>query len=171
MIRGALLTGCRYAELARFRAADFNPDVGTITVRTSKGKVSRHVTLTDEGQAFFEAETAGKSGDALIFETASGGQWRKSHQFRPMREASTAAKISPPVTFHVLRHCHGAMLAMKGVPLQVIAKQLGHADTRVTERHYAHLAPNYVADTIRANFPTLGIVEKSNVKPMKARRK
>jgi hypothetical protein len=33
--------------------------------------------------------------------------------------------------------------------------QLGHADTRMTERHYAHLAPNYVADTIRANFPRL----------------
>jgi hypothetical protein len=25
----------------------------------------------------------------------------------------------------------------------------------MTERHYAHLAPNYVADTIRANFPRL----------------
>ena len=39
----------------------------------------------------------------------------------------------------------------------VIAAQLGHADTRMTEKHYAHLAPSYVADTIRANFPTLGI--------------
>jgi hypothetical protein len=39
----------------------------------------------------------------------------------------------------------------------VIAKQLGHADTRITERHYAHLAPSYVADTIRASFPKLGL--------------
>jgi hypothetical protein len=49
------------------------------------------------------------------------------------------------------------MLAMRGVPMGVIAEQLGHADTRMTEKHYAHLAPSYVADTIRANFPTLGI--------------
>ena len=35
----------------------------------------------------------------------------------------------------------------------VIAEQLGHADTRMTEKHYAHLAPSYVADTIRAHFP------------------
>ncbi len=42
---------------------------------------------------------------------------------------------------------------MRAVPMAVIARQLGHADTRMTERHYAHLAPNYVADTIRANFP------------------
>jgi hypothetical protein len=39
----------------------------------------------------------------------------------------------------------------------VIAEQLGHADTRMTEKHYAHLAPSYVADTIRAHFPILGI--------------
>jgi len=43
------------------------------------------------------------------------------------------------------------------VPMGVIAEQLGHADTRMTEKHYAHLAPSYVADTIRAHFPTLGI--------------
>jgi hypothetical protein len=44
--------------------------------------------------------------------------------------------------------------------MAVIAKQLGHADTRMTEKHYyAHLAPNYVADTIRASFPVLGITE------------
>jgi integrase len=46
---------------------------------------------------------------------------------------------------------------MKGVGLGVIAAQLGHSDTRMTEKHYAHLAPSYVADTIRAHFPTLGI--------------
>jgi integrase len=45
----------------------------------------------------------------------------------------------------------------------VIAAQLGHADTRMTERHYANLSPSYVAETIRAAMPVLGIVEKSNL--------
>jgi len=27
---------------------------------------------------------------------------------------------------------------------------LHRADTRMTERHYAHLSPNYVAETVRA---------------------
>jgi len=53
---------------------------------------------------------------------------------------------------------------MKGVPMGVIAAQLGHADTRMTEKHYAHLSPSYVAETIRAHFPDLGIVPKSNVR-------
>ena len=48
----------------------------------------------------------------------------------------------------------------------VIAEQLGHADTRMTEKHYAHLAPSYVADTIRKHFPTLGIVGDTAVTPI-----
>jgi hypothetical protein len=48
--------------------------------------------------------------------------------------------------------------------MPVIAAQLGHADTRMTERHYAHLAPSYVADTVRAAFGPLGLLPaKDNV--------
>jgi len=53
--------------------------------------------------------------------------------------------------------------------LGVIAEQLGHADTRMTEKHYAHLAPSYVADTIRAHFPTLGINDESKLKRIRAK--
>jgi integrase len=58
---------------------------------------------------------------------------------------------------------------MRGVPLGVIAEQLGHAGTRMTEKHYAHLAPSYVADTIRAHFPRFGITVDSNLASMKPR--
>ena len=46
----------------------------------------------------------------------------------------------------------------------VIAEMLGHADTRMAEMHYAHLAPSYVKDTIRQNFPKLGIAGASVVR-------
>ena len=35
---------------------------------------------------------------------------------------------------------------MGGMPLMVVARNLGHADTRMVERHYGHLAPSYVAE-------------------------
>jgi integrase len=84
-----------------------------------------------------------------------------------MLEACGRAKIKPAVSFHVLRHTHGSTLAMRRVPMGVIAEQLGHADTRMTEKHYAHLAPSYIADTIRAHFPTLGIAVDTTVTAMK----
>jgi integrase len=166
LVQAALLTGCRYSELARLKAEGFNCDSGTVAIRLSKGRV-RHVTLADEGFECFLAWTRGQPPNRHVFQRDDGGVWGPSHQQRPLEQASRLAKISPPVTFHVLRHTHASQLAMRGVPMAVIAKQLGHADTRMTEKHYAHLAPNYVADTIRANFPNLGIGETLKVVPLR----
>jgi hypothetical protein len=52
---------------------------------------------------------------------------------------------------------------MHGVPLAVIAAQLGHSGTRMVEKHYGHLSPSYLADTVRAAFGALAILEPSNV--------
>ncbi len=168
IVKGALVTGCRYGELTRMRTADFNADAGTITVRESKSGKPRHVVLTDEGRALFAEWTAGRAGRELVFVRDDGKAWGPSHQQRPLDAASARAKIEPAATFHILRHTYASALAMRGVPMGVIAAQLGHADTRMTERHYAHLSPNYVADTVRAALPALGIVDKSNVAALKA---
>ena len=167
LVRAALLTGCRYGELTRMRASDFGAEAGTITVRESKAGKPRHVALTDEGQTLFANLTAGKAGRDPIFIRDDGRPWAASHQQRPLDTASKRAKIEPAATFHILRHTYASTLAMRGVPMGVIAAQLGHVDTRMTEKHYAHLAPNYVADTVRAALPVLGIVEKSNISPMR----
>ncbi|WP_244441324.1 MULTISPECIES: tyrosine-type recombinase/integrase [Methylosinus] len=163
IVRGALLTGCRYGELTRMIVADYTPESGMIAVRLSKAGKPRHVALNDEGRALFDELTSGKPGDGLIFTRDDGGAWGDSHQQRPLEAACARANIEPAATFHVLRHTYASALAMRGVPMGVIAAQLGHADTRITEKHYAHLAPSYVADTIRAALPALGIVETSNV--------
>ena len=162
LVQAALLTGCRYAELARLKCTGFNPDSGTVAIRLSKGKV-RHVVLTDEAKAAFEGWTSGRASADLVFLRSDGDAWGTSHQKRPLDEASARAEITPAVNFHILRHTHGSYLAMNGVPMGVIAAQLGHADTRMTEKHYAHLAPSYIAETIRASFPKLGIAGSANV--------
>ena len=165
-MQAALLTGCRYSELTRLKVGAFNADSGTLAIRLSKGKV-RHVTLAEEGFHCFLAWTRGRAPTEHVFLRDDGGIWGPSHQQRPLEQASKLAAISPPITFHVLRHTHASQLVMRGVPMAVIAKQLGHADTRMTEKHYAHLAPNYVADTIRANFPNLGIGDAPKVLPLR----
>jgi integrase len=55
---------------------------------------------------------------------------------------------------------------MAGVPLFVIAKALGHSDTRMVEKHYGHLAQSYVRDEIMAKAPRFGAVHKSNVRAL-----
>ncbi len=166
IVRAALLSGCRYGELCRLSVADYNPDAGTITIRLSKVSKPRHIALNDEGRALFDKLTGGLTGRTLIFRRDDDGAWGPSHQQRHLLAASKRAKIEPPVTFNVLRHTYASTLAMRGAPMGVIAIQLGHADTRMTEKHYAHLAPNYVATTVRAALPDMGIVDKGNIAPL-----
>lgn len=42
------------------------------------------------------------------------------------------------VTFHMLRHSHGSLLALQGVGPKVVAERLGHADASITLRTYTH---------------------------------
>jgi integrase len=166
LILAALFTGCRYGELGRLRGGDFNPDSGTVFVGQSKSGKARHVVLTGEGRKFFETLTAGRQGEALMLAHANGLAWGHSHQIRPMVEACSAARIEPAAGFHILRHTAASHLVMSGVPLNVVAHNLGHADTRMTEKHYAHLAPSYVAETIRKFAPTFGTPGDSNIVPI-----
>jgi integrase len=169
VVRAALLTGCRYGELIVLRASDFDPDNGSIYIADPKGGKPRHVPLTAEGREWFEEWTAGKSGNDLILTRPTGEAWGRSHQTRRMVEACKAARIEPAVTFHDLRHSYASALASAGVPLTMIAEALGHADPRMTSRHYAHLVPSAVADAIRAHLPNLGGPE-SNVTPITRRK-
>lgn len=169
LVNAALFTGCRYGELCRLRVGDFNPDSGTIFVAMSKSGKARHVVLTEEGQTFFAQIAAGRPTDALMLVKADGSAWGPSHQIRPMEEACKAAKVVR-AGFHILRHTAASHNVMGGVPLPVVAQNLGHADSRMTERHYSHLAPSYVAETIRKFAPTFGTVEPSNVKTIERAR-
>jgi integrase len=156
LVQAALQTGCRYSELGRLEVADFNPDSGTLAIRQSKSGKARHVVLTDEGASLFRRLSAGRAGWEVMLRKANGGAWRTSHQLGPMAQACQRATINPPVSFHSLRHTWGSLATMNGTPLLVVAKNLGHADTRMVERHYSHLAPSYIADPIRAGAPKFG---------------
>jgi len=162
MITAALLTGARWGELVRFRVADFDANAGTLHVRLSKTGKVRHIILTDEAKRFFTQRATGKTGKDLLLPRPDGEAWGKSEQQRPMQEACAAGKIAPAIGFHILRHTHASRLAMAGVPLGVIGAQLGNSEA-ICAKHYAHLSPGFVAESIRAAFGALGIVPASNV--------
>jgi integrase len=139
-----------------------------IEERSPVGK-GRHIVVNDEGAALLKSLVAGKPGDALLLVKADGSPWNKSHQARPMSEACKRAKIRPPASFHILRHTWASLAVMAGAPLMVAARNLGHADTRMVERHYGHLAPSFIADAIRAAAPKFGIKPDRKVVSIEAR--
>lgn len=162
LVQAALLTGARYSELSRLVAEDFDLQGQTVWLRETKSGKQRTVFLSSEGVRLFNRATAGKPRDALIFPRPDGKQWGASQQARPMAAACKNAGIDP-TNFHDLRRTYGAQLALAGVQLAVIAEAMGHADERITRRHYAHLSKSYVGDTIREAMTGRGLVEESNI--------
>ena len=138
LVWGALETGARYGELCRMVAGDFNPDAGTVHVLKSKSGREPHIVLTEEGAAFFRDLTAGRPKDGFIFMRASGEQWLAVHQKRRMIDACKNGSITPRISFHGLRHTWASHAVMAGVPLMVVARNLGHTSTKMVEKHYGH---------------------------------
>jgi integrase len=200
LVQGALQTGARFGQLAACTVSDFRSDANALRLRSRKGDGTErtyHATLTDEGTRFFQKLCAGRAGSELVFRNVGRiqrtidreqrrrvkaglpsegitsddpGDWRESEQLRPMVDTCRRAKINPPIGFHGLRHTWASLSVMAGVPLLVVAKNLGHADTRMVERHYGHLADSYIKDAIRAGAPQFGIVEPTNVATLRPAR-
>ena len=167
LVRAGLETGCRYGELIRLEVSDFNADAATLAIRQSKSGKPRHVVLTQEGAAFFGQCTAGRAGSELMFHRDDGSAWARSDQHRPMKEACERGKINPAISFHITRHTWASLAVMNGTPLLVVAKNLGHRDTRMVEKHYGHLAPSFITEAIRAGAPRYGVNDDKRVVPQR----
>jgi integrase len=170
LVKAALFTACRYGELCNLRAGDFNGETETIHITKSKSGKKRDIALDVEGAAFFRALAAGKPRTAFLLTRDDGQPWSASDQSRLMTRACRAASIEPAIGIHILRHTIASRMAKAGVSMTMIAAHLGHANTRMTEKHYAHLAPSHVAETIRRLTPALGIGDATNIVPMEAKR-
>ena len=166
LVNGALATGARYSELAGAMVADYSPDACSLFIRPSKSGKGRHVPLANEGNSHFANQCIGKKGNELIFTRADGSAWGKNYQVRPLLEACQRAKIEPAIGFHELRHTYASLLAQAGADLLTISKLLGHADTRITSRHYAHLCDKTLANAVNRYLPSFDEAAEGNVSPI-----
>jgi len=149
LARGSLLTALRLGELEALRAADVTGDA--VHVRHSKSGKPRSVPLNPEGKALFAELVQGKTTDAVLFAPVS-----RVAVSRAMRTAGKAAGIDPPATFHDLRRSYGSLLINAGVSGDHIQTLLGHADQRMTRRHYAHLLDKTLQKSVRKLPALLG---------------
>jgi integrase len=60
--------------------------------------------------------------------------------FASARDRAKLAGITP----HILRHTAASWMAERRVPMFEISRYLGHSDTRITERRYAKIHPDYL---------------------------
>jgi len=163
LVKAALFTGTRFGELVRLQVKHVNLDTGMIYITpAAKSGKGRHIPLHLDAIDFFKNLIAGKVGPDPVLIKSDGTLWGKNHQVRPLKEACIAAKIEPPISFHELRHTYASMLAQLGVDLLSISKLLGHADTRITSRHYAHLCDKTLKDAVD-KLPSFGHIKDNTI--------
>lgn len=156
LVAAALMTGARFGELARLSVRDFDRVNGTVFVERSKNGRARHIPLTAGGAALFERLAVGRDPGAPLLRGHGGEEWKPAQYQLKLKEAVKRAKLES-ITLHELRHSYASAMVRNGAPLIVVAEALGHSGTRMAEKHYAHLAPSFVADTIRRTAPDLSL--------------
>lgn len=178
LLKAALSTGARYGSLAKAKVSDYRHGmIRTVIRKGGKGKTREHfIRLNSEGRAFFDQLVLGKPADDWLFPRHTldlegkwqTREWRKSEQDRPLRAALKAAKL-PHIGIHGLRHTWASLSIMAGADKTVVAKNLGHTETRMIEKHYGHLAPDYVSREIEEKTPRFGLVKPTNVNKLKVK--
>jgi integrase len=160
LVRAAVYTGCRYGELCRAIVADYDAAQRALRIPLTKTGRGRDVFLNDEGAQFFASLTTGRPARERLLLRADAARgmanpWGPSHQARRMAQACTSTGIDPPISFHGLRHSYASLAVQSGMPLLVLARNLGHADTRMVERHYGHLSDRYLRKAVSRFAPAL----------------
>lgn len=158
----AIVTGCRYNELATMTVANYNAANGSISLVQPKTSKLKHVFLNDSETELFDGLVKDKLPTDRVFLKSDGSKWVKDDQRYRIKNALKAAGIKRPVRFHDCRHTAASLLAGAGVDLAYISKHLGHSSQRVTER-YRHLVESHLAETIRAAKPVF-VTSPSNGK-------
>lgn len=167
LVKAALFTGARYTELTTLKAKNVNIHSGNVYIQPSKSGKGRYIPLSGEGQDFFKTQCIGKTGEQPVFTKADKTVWGRNHHVRELAEACKNAKIEPTIGFHELRHTYASLLAQAGADLLTISKLLGHADTRITSRHYAHLCDKTLAHAVTTLLPKFGHISEQKVKSIR----
>ncbi len=147
------ITGCRSSEACSLMREDVDWKNGMVIIRRSMGLRGRIIPYT-------------KNRRMNKIPIAIFGQWTQilrpleatpfifSRQGRPYHRQRLEQSWSPAneiaqrehgiKIIHVknaFRHSMASQLINDGVPLEAVSKMLGHSDTRITQKIYAHIKP------------------------------
>ena len=132
-------TGCRVTELAHILIKDIDLNEGTIIVTKGKGGKQRPVVLSDEciyRINLYLKLRKNTSPDSPLFAHVKGEEKPLSKDgiefiIEKIKNKANVKVLTP----HVFRRRYATELRRRGVPLQAIAKSMGHSDLKQMNRY------------------------------------
>ncbi|WP_099974963.1 tyrosine-type recombinase/integrase [Lactobacillus terrae] len=158
----ALLTGCRYGEVAgltwdcidfKNKTVDINKTYDYINrtgFKPTKTKSSvRQISINDDlihmlkkikvQQNEHFLKNGFKNTEQLVFLSNRNQVPTSNGVNKTLSKVLKELEIDNQITFHGLRHTHASYLISKDVSIDYISERLGHADTSITSKIYIHL--------------------------------
>lgn len=152
LLEAAYLTGARMGELAGATVRAL--DIGKHQLRVDGKTGPRIVTLTTEATAFLKKRAEKKLPTAYLLPDSAGGKWPRSGHHRVMKRAAELANLPDDTCVYSLRHAHASRAIEAGMPLSVLAENLG-TSLLMLQRNYAHVLQRTRRDVIQATAPKL----------------
>ncbi len=180
-IRAAATAGLRRGEISGLKWSDVSLDQRVLAIRrqviedfrvgdgheklevATKGKKSRNAAISKafaKRLAEYRSElfpSGEVDPDSYVWPGKDGGPMNSRSAYRAVERAEIRVglvdeKGKPLSTLHGLRHSCASVWFQKGLPVIMISRQLGHADTSITMRTYAHLADHADLHQLAAVF-------------------
>ncbi len=132
IIRLLLLTGCRKSEIKNLQWSEIHGN----TLRLSDSKTGpRVVYLSEDARALIDGQR--RNGGQFVFPSPADPGRPRGDELRLWGLARERAGLAD-VRLHDLRHTYASQAVMRGIPLPVVARLLGHSQVQMTIR-YAHV--------------------------------
>lgn len=156
LVRLLLGSGIRLGEAIGLDQGDLVLDEGYIRLRVSKTRV-RAVRITSDAvaalhEALAHAPRRGDSEPVFFAPSKPRGRMHGTSVSHALPRILAAAGL-PALSPHKLRHATATLMLADGVPMRVIADQLGHRNPAITSRIYAHVAPDQLATAVLSLEP------------------
>jgi integrase len=136
--------------------ADLDPERGALLVRRGKGGKRREAGMDDWGWEHLRPWSDHRAlmpvGPlfCVVDGPTRGRPWSGSAARGQLRHLAVAAGVRRRFAPHQLRHAHAVEMAREGVPLNVIQRQLRHADLGVTSVYLQGIDNAEVISTVHA---------------------
>lgn len=139
--------GLRIGEALALRPSDVDMKRGAVRVRHGKGDKARTVGIGDGALAVLELWLTVRKdlglarNGAPLFCTLQGRPLAQGQVRDMLKRRAAKAGVDRRVHPHALRHSHAFEMAERGVPVNLIQQQLGHAWLATTDTYLRHIAP------------------------------
>jgi site-specific recombinase XerD len=147
--------GLRIHEALALAERDLDPRRGSLLVRNGKGGKRREVGMDEWGWEHLRPWVTARAGlpagplFCIIDGPPRGRPWASAGVRRELRRLAAQAGVRRRFAPHQLRHAHALELARESVPLNIIQRQLGHANLGTTSIYLQGIDPEEIIAAVR----------------------